>query len=132
MTQTGNFEASLWVDDDITYLPAGLRPGSGGRAELMTGFAPFGSSSRVRLVFGANYGFAGELHCVTGTDRYVSDRTLRLAIVDGTFDFDRSTSTSDLIERIELLPIQSTDEAEVIAVTLRSPNERVELPILPE
>ena len=114
----GNFKASLWVDDDITHLPAGLRQGSGGRAELMAGFAPFGSSSRVRLVFGANYGFAGALHCVTGTDRNVTDKTLRLAIVDGTFDFHRSTYAGDLIERIEVLPIQSAGAAEVMAVTL--------------
>jgi hypothetical protein len=127
----GTFDGSLWVSEDATFIPDGLTASSSGRVELIKGTAQFGSSSRAKLVFGANYGFAGELHGVTGTDRWVHEKELRLAIIDGTFDFHRSTFTGDLLERIETEQVGYTSEEVVIAVTLRSPNERSVLPVPP-
>lgn len=125
----GRFDASLWTDEESTWLPDGSAAGSDGRVELLSGNAPFGSSARIKIVFGQNYGFAGSLFTVTGTDRWVKTKSMKLAIIDGTFDFHRSSDASELLDRIETTQVASDGGADVISLTLRSPNERADLPV---
>lgn len=123
----GRVSLDIWIDNDHTYVPPGATPDHHDRVPLLDASVPFGSRSRI-IMSGQ---FLSEIHGVSGADRWLRNGVVRRAVDAATFDHVRSTSVDDLIERIEVVRSPLGDGLEMIAVTLRSPNERGLFPFTP-